>query len=205
MIDLTDATFDQQLRLGSTALVLFYATWCVRCKELDFARVARAFPQRGVIFARVLSDESELLDRFDISSYPTLLWFDGSPKWPFYAAMATPIRYPGPPTFESVTSFVERHSGQQRSLAGAAAVVPPESPLPEPTPPLMPTPLASTGHACQALSQEYVDCMRHWEQQPSRCAVQRRQYLFCMSTRWSVHPDEHQSLAAEYGRRFASS
>ena len=71
------------------AFVEFYAPWCTHCQKFapEYAAVERAFNQTclclihlnsrdSIIFARVQADEeTELSHRFDIQSFPTLLYF----------------------------------------------------------------------------------------------------------------------------------
>ena len=221
--ELDEANWDRALRTTPWALVLFHASWAHRSQAVlaELRRVAELFRDRGLLFGSVRADgNKELLDRFDITSYPALLWFDGSPKWPYYASEARPHRYDGDRTFDAIATFVEQRSGQLRSRPHAAGPQssPPESserdtekqsaavsPSPDAPPTTVEPASATSTHACSQLSQEYVECMhvaRHGT--AAMCSAQRRKYVLCMSAKWTVHPDRHRALAEEYGRRFAS-
>ena len=142
----------------------------------------------------------ELLDRFGIAAYPTLLWFDGSKKWPFYASEAKPERYGGERTTGALTAFIEERTGiapPQRAVRPAASE-PAPAPRHAPPPPAEPPARSTPVHACTALAASYSDCMRHRRDRQHLCASERHEYVLCMSGRWSVHPDEHEQLAARY-------
>ena len=211
---LDEHNFDKGLRSTPWALVLFHTSWSPHSKALlaEMERVAASFRDRGLLFASVRAeDSSELTDRFDISSYPTLLWFDGASKWPFYASEAKPHKYDGERTHEAILTFCERRSGQLRSR------VPPSSPSAPPPAEAAEAEVevaveaeaeaeesaTSSSHACTQLSAEYVECMRHQPDAAANCADRRRKYVLCMSARWHPHPDKHEALAREYGRRFS--
>jgi thiol-disulfide isomerase/thioredoxin len=208
--DVTVDSFDAVLRKSAMALVIFQAPWCAQCKQMapDVAQVAAAF-RSAVIVARVDAEgNDELLDRFDVASYPRILWFDGSNEWPFFASeVRKPEVYHGAKTFKAMATFLEARSGVR---AGAreqpAEPPPPPEPPPPSAPPGPPPPLALPPHACSELSLVYTSCMRDLRDNPHKCDADRRAYLLCMSARWSVpdwHGDRHAELAREYGRRFA--
>jgi thiol-disulfide isomerase/thioredoxin len=288
------------------ALVAFVAPWCAHCKALraPFERVAEGFDQQ-IVVAGVDAAESELLDRFDIDSFPQLLWFDGSSTYPYRASEARPERYSGPRTFDAMTAFLEERSGvrsRERSQSddeaaadGASGPCGERGPLPSdgrpamdtqtiekvlnhavalqrrrqdrqaeqlasglkhsglavdlarnnwqsadgrvgtvepfscealskddaaraaagdweharhaPAPPPAepsPPPLVLPPHKCEAVSQAYVECMRHRADRQHICDNARHEYLLCMSGRWAVHPDHHRAMAEEYGRHYVS-
>ena len=152
--DVTVDSFDAVLRKSAMALVIFQAPWCAQCKQMapDVAQVAAAF-RSAVIVARVDAEgNDELLDRFDVASYPRILWFDGSNEWPFFASeVRKPEVYHGAKTFKAMATFLEARSGVR---AGAreqpAEPPPPPEPPPPSAPPGPPPPLALPPHACSS-------------------------------------------------------
>ena len=141
--ELHDGDFDKALRAHRRALVVFHAPWCARCRALApvVQRLADAFRggavgmEEGVLVGSVGSEgNGELLDRFAIDAFPTLLWFDGTTKWPFAASEATPVRYDGADgySFESVAAFVETRGGVTRRETTRHTS---SSPPPPPPPP----------------------------------------------------------------------
>jgi len=293
------------------AFIAFTAPWCMHCRALapEFARVSAAFdggadePQI-VVAELVESDDRELLDRFEIDSFPQMLWFDASGIYPYYATSARPEPYTGARTFDAMAAFIEERSGVPRQEAagteaadadGARDECEERGPLPSGGKPTLATPalekvldhllamrrrrqerqaeqlvsglvhsglaidLARNGwqtrdgrlgtiepftcealsvsaalaavddweqvghvvghaaapqvaepsppplelppHACEAIADAYVTCMRHRADRQHMCDNERHEYLLCMSSRWAVHPDHHKALAEEY-RRF---
>ena len=215
---LDEQSFEKGLRSTPWALVLFHTSWSPHSRVLlaEMERVAASFRDRGVLFASVRADDhSELLDRFDIAAFPTLLWFDGSSKWPFYASEAKPHKYDGEKTHEAILTFCERRSGQLRSRGPPSAPSAP-SPVEEAEAEAEVEVAANSEaeaeaesattatHACTQLSAEYQECMRHQPDPVESCGERRRKYVLCMSARFAhPHPDKHETLAREYGRRFA--
>ena len=292
------------------AFIAFTAPWCMHCRALapEFARVSAAFDggadQPKIVVAELAeSHDRELLDRFEIDSFPQLLWFDASDIYPYYATEGRPESYTGARTFDAMAAFIEERSGVPRQeVAGTAAADVDEGrseceergPLPsdgKPTlgtqalekvldhlvamqrrrqerqaeqlvsglkhsglavdsarngwqtrdgrlgtiepfscealsvaaalaaadewahvrhavapqaaEPSSPPPLELPPHACEAISDAYVACMRHRADRQHVCDGERHEYLLCMSSRWAVHPDHHKALAEEY-RRFDS-
>ncbi len=78
IIELTDETFDQQVRAGDrTVLVDFWADWCKRCGQIHEDLVELADEMNGrVLIARLnVEDNEEVSYRFGIRSVPTLILF----------------------------------------------------------------------------------------------------------------------------------
>ena len=113
--ELSTETFDRVLRARPYAFVAFTAPWCAHCRKLaaEFEQVAASF-DGPIIVAEVGPDERELLDRFDIDSFPRLLWFDGSGQYPYYASEVKPVKYEGERLFDAMASFLEEHGGIAR-------------------------------------------------------------------------------------------
>ena len=147
--DVTVDSFDAVLRKSAMALVIFQAPWCAQCKQMapDVAQVAAAF-RSAVIVARVDAEgNDELLDRFDVASYPRILWFDGSNEWPFFASeVRKPEVYHGAKTFKAMATFLEARSGVRAGAREQPAELPPP---PEPPPPSAP-PAAAAARAAAA-------------------------------------------------------
>jgi thioredoxin 1 len=82
MLDVTDATFEQQvLKSNLSVMVDFWAVWCGPCKMLEPTVEAVAAEYAGkVIFARLNVDDSpETAIRYGVKSIPTLILFrDGA-------------------------------------------------------------------------------------------------------------------------------
>jgi thiol:disulfide interchange protein DsbD len=79
-----DAKLAAAKAAGRPALLDFYADWCTSCKELEKytftdAEVAQVLEAADLIRVDV-TDDSALLERFDLVGPPTLLFFakDGS-------------------------------------------------------------------------------------------------------------------------------
>ncbi|MBW8825040.1 MAG: thioredoxin [Acidobacteria bacterium] len=83
-ITLTDATFDEEVKGASEAVVVdFWAEWCGPCKLIAPVLDEIAAEQAGKVrIAKLNVDENpELARRFDVMSIPTLIVFkDGEAK-----------------------------------------------------------------------------------------------------------------------------
>ena len=73
--------------------------------------LAAAYEHAGIGVGIVPSLHTELLDRFEVATFPTLHWMDGSTKWPYYASEAAPERYDGPRGFAALAGFIEAKTG----------------------------------------------------------------------------------------------
>ena len=79
IIELTDETFDQEVRDGSrTVLVDFWADWCKRCDQVQEHLVELVDEMNGrARIARLnVDDNEEVPYRFGIRSVPTLILFE---------------------------------------------------------------------------------------------------------------------------------
>jgi hypothetical protein len=206
---LDEVSFDVDLRKVPVALVAFVApTTAILHPALHptLEELAEAYSGTGIGVAQVSSDHTELLDRFQVDAFPTLLWMDGSQKWPFYASEAVPERYAGERNVDALKAFITGRTNiraPQREAGDGDAFAPREpSPADAASTPSLPEHLLGE-HECSALSARYSTCMRHRRDRQHLCARERHEYLLCMSGRWAVHPDSHEELAALYGREFA--
>ena len=81
---LTDATFDEEVKSSSEAIVVdFWAEWCGPCKLIAPVLDEIASEQAGrVTIAKLNVDENPgIARRFDVMSIPTLIVFkDGEPQ-----------------------------------------------------------------------------------------------------------------------------
>ena len=101
----------------------------MHCRALapEFLRVWEAFDggadEPQIIVAELAESDRgphsdrELLDRFEIDSFPQLLWFDASGIYPHYATTARPEPYTGARTFDAMAAFIEERSGVRRQEA----------------------------------------------------------------------------------------
>ncbi len=77
VINLTDATFDEQIGAASGAVVVdFWAEWCGPCKMIAPILDEIAAENAGVTIAKLNIDENlDITRRFDVMSIPTLIVF----------------------------------------------------------------------------------------------------------------------------------
>lgn len=106
--ELVPDTFDDiVLKSGKPALVEFFAPWCGHCKNLApvYEELATTFAHSDkVTVASVDADAHRSLgQRFGVSGFPTLKWFDG--------VSDTPEDYKGGRDLESLSSFIREKAG----------------------------------------------------------------------------------------------
>jgi len=114
VIELTDANFEE-LVFGSedTWLVEFFAPWCGHCKNLapTYEQLGDVFSHAKdkVVVAKVDADGAgkPLGQRFGVTGYPTLKWFDENGN-------AEP--YEGGRDFDALASFVTAKSGVKTNI-----------------------------------------------------------------------------------------
>lgn len=100
------------------ALVAFTAKWCGYCKQLapEYEKVAAVFSRDPVSIGQVDCTEPEpshdLLEKYDIKSYPTLLWFEeGSTE---------PVKFEGGDrSVEGLVAFINDKTGLNRNTDGS--------------------------------------------------------------------------------------
>lgn len=222
LLVLNEGNFDVLLRRSPVALVAFVnPTTSMHFPNLQPAidELATRYDRTGILIGQVNSEHNtELLDRFQVEAFPTLLWMDAREKYPYYASEALPERYRGDRSFESLAAFItertdvaprssedpnrgvgdgfeaDRDGQGQDGESGTGADVDAASSLPR---------HLFQEHDCTQLAATYRACMRHRRDRPQRCSDERHEYLICMSGRWAVPPEHHQEMAQLYGREFA--
>ena len=216
LLALTETSFDVLLRRSPVALVAFVsATTDMHFPQFSpmLQQLATAYDRTGVLVGRV-EYNTELVERFGVDSFPTVLFMDAREVYPYYASEAKPERYRGHHTFEALTEFVEERTdvAPRRSVEPPLPSIvssPPSAAPPETTadpddeqrvPSHAPHLLAP--HECTELAQAYSQCLRHRRERPHKCKTERHDYLVCMTGRWAVKPEHHKELAALYGREF---
>ncbi|KAL8794615.1 MAG: hypothetical protein Q9195_002811 [Heterodermia aff. obscurata] len=126
MLELTPENFDEVvLRSGKAAFVDFYMPWCKYCKELDdvypdlIASFAHAQDRLVIVKVDVAStDERKTLgSRFNIQSYPSLMWFDGE--------SSNPEKYNSSRELKWMCQFIEEKTGIKPQAATAPKAPPP--------------------------------------------------------------------------------
>lgn len=114
-----DQSFSDLFKNGKKhALVAFTTTWCGYCKQLapEYEKLAGVFARDPVAIGQVDCTEPEpshdLLEKYDISSYPTLLWFE--------EGSSEPVKYEGGDrTIEALVAFVNDKTGLNRHTDGS--------------------------------------------------------------------------------------
>ena len=79
MLEITDATFDQEvLEAGRPVVVDFWAPWCGPCKAVDPILEQLAESHEHVRFAKLDIDANvEIAIRYGVLSIPTAILFEG--------------------------------------------------------------------------------------------------------------------------------
>ncbi|KAF2848174.1 disulfide isomeras-like protein [Plenodomus tracheiphilus IPT5] len=116
VLDLEPTNFDDVvLKSGKPALVEFFAPWCGHCKNLApvYDELAGVFQHASdkVSVAKVDADAYKSLgQRFGVTGFPTLKWFDGTSD--------KPTDYSGGRDIESLTKFITEKSGIKPKVKG---------------------------------------------------------------------------------------
>lgn len=118
VVDLTPDNFDDVvLKSGKPALVEFFAPWCGHCKSLApiYEELATSLTssKEKVTIAKVDADAHKSLgQRFGITGFPTIKWFDGKTD--------TPEDYKSGRTLDALTDFVVGKTGAKAKVKKAA-------------------------------------------------------------------------------------
>ncbi|KAJ7126983.1 protein disulfide isomerase [Mycena epipterygia] len=113
VLELTPVNFDTVIGHGKPGLVEFFAPWCGHCKNLApvYEQLADAFAgaQDKVIVAKVDADGAgkELGQKFGVTGYPTLKWFN---------ADGTNEPYEGGRDLDTLAAFISSKAGVKSSI-----------------------------------------------------------------------------------------
>lgn len=116
VLDLTPKNFDDVvLKSGKPALVEFFAPWCGHCKNLApvYEELATGFHYASdkVSVAKVDADNHKSLgQRYGVSGFPTLKWFDGKSD--------KPVDYTGGRDLESLSKFITEKTSLKPKIKG---------------------------------------------------------------------------------------
>jgi protein disulfide-isomerase A6 len=126
VVDLEGTNFDEiVIKSQKSVLVEFYAPWCGHCKRLapEWEKLAKAFSnEQNVVIAKVdATGSQELAARYQVSGYPTLIFFSATDK-------DVPEPYDGGRDLEELVAFINKKTGTDRrsdgSLGPNAGVLP---------------------------------------------------------------------------------
>jgi len=103
---LTSTNFQDFVSQEDFVLVEFYAPWCGHCKNLapHYAKAAQNLEANGspAKLAKVdATEHGELASQFQVSGYPTLLWFTND---------AAPVSYSGPREEPGISEWIARQT-----------------------------------------------------------------------------------------------
>jgi len=113
VLDLDPSNFDSLIGQGKPALVEFFAPWCGHCKNLApiYEQLGDAFSHAKdkVIVAKVDADGAgkPLGQKYDVSGFPTLKWFD---------AQGSAEPYEGGRDLDALTNFITKKSGVKSNI-----------------------------------------------------------------------------------------
>jgi len=107
VINLSGDNFDKIVKKsGKKVLVKFFAPWCGHCKRMapEFVKAAEELAgNEEVVLADIdATIEEDLAQTYDVSGYPTLLWFSGG----------EPTEYDGGRDAEGIKQWVEGMIGE---------------------------------------------------------------------------------------------
>ncbi|KAI6039903.1 thioredoxin-like protein [Pisolithus marmoratus] len=113
VIELGPDNFDDVIGKGKPGLVEFFAPWCGHCKSLapTYEQLGDAFShvKDKVVIAKVDADGAgrPLGQKYDVSGYPTLKWFDGK---------GNAETYEGGRDLDALATFVSKKAGVKSNI-----------------------------------------------------------------------------------------
>jgi len=109
VVDLTEFNFDGVVLAPKHVFVKFYAPWCGHCKKLapDWEKLANAFDgESDVVIAKLDAEKHKAVaNKYEITGYPTLVYFDKENKQ---------HKYTEGRTLKELVDFVNSKSGAAR-------------------------------------------------------------------------------------------
>jgi protein disulfide-isomerase A1 len=82
-------TLPKAVESENKLLIEFYAPWCDHCKEFapEYSKAAKALKKKGIRIGKIDGSENrDLVDRYKVTGYPTLLYFVNGVPTPYTGA-----------------------------------------------------------------------------------------------------------------------
>ncbi|KAG0649347.1 Kyphoscoliosis peptidase [Hyphodiscus hymeniophilus] len=131
--ELTDRNFDSVVMTGKSAFVKFYSPRCWNCQQLDpiWKQLAEdfAFASDKLVIAQLdIFNYKSFHNRFGITRYPGIMFFDGENEAPEQYPRTGEA--PGPNELEDMTEFLEARIGLSVTNGGSSAKAKTPPPIP---------------------------------------------------------------------------
>jgi len=115
VVKLDTLTFDTTINSNDNVMVEFYAPWCGHCKSFakPYGAAATALVGKAVLACVDGTSNQDLLDRFEVKSFPTIKWFQNTEV----------SDYGGSRTEDGVINWVKKRvDGATTAIADAAGL-----------------------------------------------------------------------------------